>query len=104
MNEGMSSFEGLDQNASRFIEQTRAEMPAKLLMQSPPVTITPEQVRTVCRNGKDQTCSYLVWGGDGSECAKGSLMHNLIEVRRLTRSIRSMGDNCSGPPTFVSSI
>lgn len=60
-------------------------------------------VKSVCRPCATGCCSFLVMGGGGWNCAKGdgfSGIRILIDQRRAERSMRAMGDNCSGPPHF----
>lgn len=60
--------------------------------------ITEEHLREVCALGQGEaTCSYLMHGPDGWECAKimpGYKAH--IDRRRAENSMRAKGDNCPG--------
>lgn len=56
---------------------------------------------TTCRPGESAaTCSFLMYGPDGFECSKGTSMESLILARRNAGTLKSMGDNCDGPPSF----
>ncbi len=48
-----------------------------------------------------KACSFLVMRAEGWQCAKGSLFEEMLRERRAAGTIRSMGDNCSGPPNFT---
>jgi hypothetical protein len=57
---------------------------------------------SVCLKGKgEKTCSFLMFGGSGWECSKGGDMEQFIRSRRDDKSMKAMGDNCSGPPSFT---
>lgn len=56
----------------------------------------------VCLLGKGEACcSFLMLGPGGLFCGKGSAFQPILEKRRAEKSIRAMGDNCEGPPTFA---
>jgi hypothetical protein len=56
---------------------------------------------TVCKDGQaEAACSFLAFGEGTCQCLKGSAFEAEIRKRREEGSIRSMGDNCSGPPGF----
>ncbi len=61
---------------------------------------TREHLLNVCKLGqRAETCSYLVLGVDGMECAKGSATSGLtteIFLKREQGSMTAMGDNCEG--------
>jgi hypothetical protein len=66
-----------------------------------PKKIDADKLKSVCKLGEQQeTCSYLIAGADGFECAKGSSLHREIQQRREAGTIRAMGDNCQGPPDY----
>jgi hypothetical protein len=55
----------------------------------------------VCKLGLGAaTCSFLAYDGQWS-CVKGTRFAALIEARRREKSMKAMGDNCSGPPQFT---
>jgi len=59
-------------------------------------------VKNVCKFGKkEETCSFLAMGGEGLMCTKGTSLEFIIQQRREQKSMRAMGDNCSGPPDFT---
>jgi len=65
----------------------------------PPMEITEEQAKNVCRGeGGLTTCRFLV-SGFGFHCAKGSSFERPIVSCLETGEAR--GDNCLGPPEFV---
>lgn len=67
-----------------------------------PTVVTETQLATLCRPGKGaETCSFLMYGPDGFECAKHSGFAPLLEAKRAAKSIRALGDNCSGAPDFT---
>lgn len=58
-------------------------------------------VQNVCRSQKPGgTCSFLMMGGDGWECAKDTPFESALRARSEKRVMNAMGDNCSGPPDF----
>ncbi len=58
-----------------------------------------KQIKNVCRPGQGaKTCSFLLAGPDGMECAKGTPLEGMIWARRSTMNAK--GENCSGPPNF----
>ncbi len=61
------------------------------------------RMQTLCKRGKgSETCSFLALeGGAGFVCAKGSDIESIIRRRREEKSMRALGDNCSGPPNFT---
>jgi hypothetical protein len=68
---------------------------------SRPLPILDDHVERMCRPGKGvETCSYLTRGSLGWQCAKGSDLQSLIDARRSAHAMKSMGDNCDGPPSF----
>ncbi|MEK7503001.1 MAG: hypothetical protein AAB556_00990 [Patescibacteria group bacterium] len=65
--------------------------------------ITKKQVDEVCKLGQGpNTCSFLMVGMDGFECAKQTSFESLIRSRRNAGAMNAKGDNCSGPPDFKS--
>lgn len=57
---------------------------------------------TICRVGKGAaTCSFLLFGGNEFECAKGSTFEPPIRERLREGSMNARGDNCSGSPDFT---
>lgn len=64
------------------------------------MSLPESHVEKVCKFGKGpEACSFLALG-DGFACLKGGNLEQLIRDRRAQKTIRSMGDNCSGPPAF----
>jgi len=60
-----------------------------------------EHLKNVCKLGRGAvTCSYLGMGTEGAECLKSTSFQRIINQRRAEKSIRAIGDNCSGPPNF----
>lgn len=55
-----------------------------------------------CRPGEGAaSCSYLIFGAAGFDCAKGSsFLTRGIEERRSHANMTAQGDNCSGPPAY----
>jgi hypothetical protein len=52
-----------------------------------------------------KTCSYLLLGANGFECAKENPgMKTLIDERRRSGTMSAKGDNCSGPPDFKKTV
>jgi hypothetical protein len=49
------------------------------------------------------TCSFLMVGAGGFECAKGTSIEGVVYNRRSSGTMNAMGDNCSGPPNFTPS-
>lgn len=65
--------------------------------------INENHLKNVCKLGGGAfTCSYLMMGAEGAECSKGTGFQRIIDQRRAEKSMRAMGDNCSGPPKFES--
>ena len=68
---------------------------------------TPPQghVDNVCKKGQGkECCAYLVFEAKengGFRCSKESSMASHINQRLAENSMRSKGDNCSGPPHFI---
>ena len=63
--------------------------------------VTKKQAEEICKIGKGtQTCSFLMMGGNGFECAKQTSFESAILVRRNAGKMNAMGNNCSGPPDF----
>jgi len=61
-----------------------------------------KHLKNVCKLGGGAfTCSYLGMGAEGAECFKGTGFQRIIDQRRAEKSMRAMGDNCSGPPNFI---
>lgn len=66
------------------------------------MAIAPEHVQNVCRIAQGaRTCSFLLTGGNGFVCGKGTSMENTIRAKRDQGAMNAMGDNCSGPPDFI---
>lgn len=58
-------------------------------------------IKTICQIGRGaETCSFLIAGANGFECAKGTGLEQAINERRETKAMNALGDNCSGPPEF----
>ena len=65
------------------------------------MSLPDKHVDKVCKFGKGaETCSFLALGHDGLSCLKGGSLEGLIRGRRAQKTIRAMGDNCSGSPHF----
>lgn len=63
--------------------------------------IPDEHVNKVCRPGqKEKTCSFLMFGDLGFECAKRTDAENFIRWKRDQDAMYAKGDNCEGPPDF----
>lgn len=61
--------------------------------------LTNEHMESVCKIKKgEETCSYLIAGSDGFECAKLSDtgIANQIDDRREEDTMTAKGDNCGG--------
>jgi hypothetical protein len=64
-----------------------------------PVSVSVAHMEKVCKPGKGaETCIFLLMG-EVWKCAKGSDFQAEILKRRPT--MKSQGDNCSGPPGFT---
>ena len=64
--------------------------------------ISNDHVKKVCQPGTASCCTYLTMR-DGWTCAKAIGLEGikaLLDQRRAEKTIRAMGDNCSGPPNF----
>lgn len=56
----------------------------------------------ICLVGHGEaTCSFLVIASGQFRCAKGSVIEALIRMRISEGKMRTTGDNCSGPPSFI---
>lgn len=65
------------------------------------IKLSKPQVENICKFGKgEDCCSFLIFGGDGFSCAKGTSVEATISYRRFLETMRAMGDNCSGPPEY----
>lgn len=63
--------------------------------------LTSDHVKKVCNPGQGaKTCSFLIGGAGGLECAKGTMWQAQIAERRAAKTMDARGDNCSGPPNF----
>lgn len=59
-------------------------------------------IKAVCAPGNGAlTCSFLLMGVDGFECAKTGPFEGTLRARREAGRMNAMGDNCGGPPAFV---
>ena len=59
--------------------------------------IPDDYVKNTCRIGQGAACcAYLVAGGNGLECAKGTAIELVIQARVVQRSMNALGDNCDG--------
>jgi hypothetical protein len=70
-----------------------------------PVPVPNGHETSVCKKGQGElTCSFLgLSSRDGHlvyECLKGSSLESAIRGRLREGSMKSKGDNCSGPPDF----
>ncbi|MBI4992315.1 MAG: hypothetical protein HZB99_03785 [Candidatus Harrisonbacteria bacterium] len=63
-----------------------------------------EQLKNICKLGKGEvTCSFLgMIPGSGFSCLKGTPVEAIIWERRDSGKMSAKGDNCSGPPNFMS--
>lgn len=78
-----------------------AEAFAKETPKDSPSPLPPGYLEAVCKLGQgEKACSFLMHDGSNPSCAKGSGFEIIIRQRRAEGSIRSRGDNCSGPPEF----
>lgn len=70
---------------------------------SQPATLPSEQhITSVCKRGQgSETCRYLSFGGQGFVCAKGTDIGTIIDRRSAEGTMKSKGNNCSGPPNFT---
>lgn len=60
-----------------------------------------EHVLQVCKRGQGPlTCRYLIFGATEVACAKGTDIGVIIDQRSVEGTMKSKGDNCSGPPGF----
>ena len=63
-------------------------------------------VQNVCRIGQGKKCcSFLIASGEGEgfACAKEDehlAIFTEILRKRIAKTIKAQGDNCSGPPSF----
>jgi hypothetical protein len=76
---------------------------------SKPTVVSPYQLRNYCRNDEKHIhirpgCAFLVLTNDGPACAKQSRLEPLIRKRMAEKTMRSTGENCSGPPDFIPAI
>lgn len=63
--------------------------------------IPDDRLKGVCKSGQGEaTCSFIGCGGEYI-CLKGTEMEGTIKRRRAERTMRALGDNCSGPPDFI---
>ena len=64
-----------------------------------------EHLLKFCRPGTETACAYFMTGDRGAECAK-SMPYLAREIwnRLAFGEMNAKGDNCSGPPKFVSKI
>ena len=56
-------------------------------------------VQDVCKPGSPSTCSFLLMGEGGWQCAKSpgnEGFRRILESRRVAGTIKAMGDNCDG--------
>jgi hypothetical protein len=62
------------------------------------LAISDEHVKNTCRQGpRELNCRYLVFSGNGWECAKDSVgLKQLLDYKVLSGSLTSKGDNCDG--------
>lgn len=68
------------------------------------MNIADDLAEKMCRGkGGAHTCSFLMMGGNGWECAKGTPVEGIILDRRRAGTMNAIGDNCSGAPDFVPS-
>ena len=66
--------------------------------------VSNSDAKEICGVGKgSETCSFLMMGPGGWECAKGTGLEAHLTSRRDAGSMNAMGDNCSGPPDFKKS-
>jgi hypothetical protein len=56
-----------------------------------------EHVKNICKIGQGyDCCCYLVVGVHGFECAKGTSLANVLDLRVIAETITARGDNCDG--------
>lgn len=67
-----------------------------------PHKLTDDHSERICQRGKGAvTCSFLMFGGNGFECGKSSSFEGGIRQKLAAGTLKSKGDNCSGPPNFT---
>ena len=56
-----------------------------------------DYAKETCKIGHgEECCAFLVMGPKGFECAKGTSMHDIINVRLAEGTMNAKGDNCGG--------
>jgi hypothetical protein len=64
--------------------------------------ITEQMAQTLCLEGQgERCCSYMILTTEGRACAKGSNLFPMLAERHLMKTMGALGDNCSGPPSFI---
>ena len=59
--------------------------------------IPSDYMKEICKSGcGEETCSYLMMGVNGFECAKGTDLEGILTQRRLAGQMVVRGDNCEG--------
>lgn len=84
------------------MEKLLAGEQAVVVLNAEPVRISNEHSKAACKEGQGEAaCSFLAMGAVGLVCLKCSSMEANIRNRLREDSMRSKGDNCSGPPDFL---
>ncbi len=61
------------------------------------MSIADKHVENVCRMGQGpDCCRYLVFGGDGAGCIRGSGLQALMDRRADAGEMTALGQNCNG--------
>jgi hypothetical protein len=56
-----------------------------------------DYAKETCKIGQgEECCAFLVMGTGGFECAKGTSLHNAINLRLAEGTMNAKGDNCEG--------
>jgi len=56
-----------------------------------------DHLKSVCKLGEGEACcSFLMMGGGGFECAKGTPFEKPIRDRLAEGTMNAKGDNCTG--------
>ncbi len=55
-----------------------------------------EYIKEMCKAGQEGCCAFLVAGSEGFECAKGTGLQQLIDLRLAEGTMNATGDNCNG--------
>ncbi len=94
---GRSIDGGADGGTERdYKHNTRADWKIEESPKNPNL-LTSEQTENVCKPEELECCSYLVVSPEGLECAKGTSVEAELKRRREAKTMRELGDNCTGP-------